>query len=297
MTAGREPRWRGWSGATPSMADSPRERDKVPGGQPRLLIMDVCGAFLRGLGGWIPVGRLVGLMAELGVDEQATRSAVSRMRQRDLLVAESRGGQRGYRLSEQGVSRLEQSDRRIFARPPTSAIAEGWVLVSFSIPEDDRDKRHQLRSRLEWLGFGKLSNGLWLAPRWIQPEAEEMVKGLGFADYVTMFQARHLGFGDLAELVARCWDLHELREMYREFIAAANPVARRARGGRVDGHRAYLDYMVTLHQWRKFPYLDPGLPAELLPRNWEGQRAADLFFEVRDRLERPARQFVAAYCA
>jgi phenylacetic acid degradation operon negative regulatory protein len=46
--------------------------------------------------------------------------------------------------------------------------------------------------------------------------------------------------------------------------------------------------------WRRLPYLDPGLPAELLPGDWTGSRAADLFFTLRERLEEPARAYVRA---
>jgi len=37
-------------------------------------------------------------------------------------------------------------------------------------------------------------------------------------------------------------------------------------------------------RWRKFPYLDPGLPQAVLPAGWEGARAAWLFFALHDRL-------------
>jgi phenylacetic acid degradation operon negative regulatory protein len=279
------------------MAASPLQRERGGSGQPRLLIMDVCGAFMRPLGGWLPVGKLVGLMAVVGVDEQATRSAVSRMRQRDLLVAETRDGQRGYRLSEKALVSLEESDRRIFARVHSATVAEGWVLVSYSVPEQERDKRHVLRSRLEWLGFGMLSSGLWLAPRWIQPELESTIKTLGYEEYVTVFAAHHLGFESLPDLVGRCWQLEDLRDLYVEFLASAGAVAERWRARPGDDRDAYVDYVFTLHQWRKFPYLDPGLPAELLPRRWEGQRAGDLFLELRDLLEQPARRFVAGFVA
>jgi phenylacetic acid degradation operon negative regulatory protein len=279
------------------MAASPHERGSA-GGQPRLLIMDVCGAFMRPLGGWLPIGKLVGLMAELNVDGQATRSAVSRMRQRGLLVPEAHGTQRGYRLSEAALASLEEADRRIFSPPPSSSVADGWVLVSFSIPEEERDKRHLLRSRLEWLGFGLLANGLWLAPRWIQPELEHMVKDLGFEEYVTVWAAGHLGFGDLSALVARCWDLVELRGMYSDFLTVARDIADRWRapaGATDDGRAAYVDYVSTLHQWRKFPYLDPGLPREVLPHGWEGRHAADLFHSLRRRLEPAAIAYVSEF--
>lgn len=278
---------------SPSLASSPRQYGRA--GQPRLLIMDVCGAFMRPLGGWMAVSKLVGLMSELGVDEQATRSAVSRMRQRGLLHSEERDGHRGYRLSEVALERLAESDRRIFSGVHTSTVAEGWVLVSYSIPEEERDKRHVLRSRLEWLGFGMLANGVWLAPRWIEAELELALKTLGYEEYVTVWAAGYLGFEDLSALVARCWDLVELRQLYAEFLATASATAKRWRKKDGDGRAAYVDYVSILHQWRKFPYLDPGLPAELLPKNWEGRKAAELFFELKEQLEAPALRFVADY--
>jgi len=32
-----------------------------------------------------------------------------------------------------------------------------------------------------------------------------------------------------------------------------------------------------VHEWRRFPFLDPQLPRELLPANWSGTKAAELF--------------------
>ena len=55
---------------------------------------------------------------------------------------------------------------------------------------------------------------------------------------------------------------------------------------------AFADYVRALTDWRRLPYLDPGLPAELLPEEWIGVRAADLFFALRARLEEPARAHV-----
>jgi phenylacetic acid degradation operon negative regulatory protein len=48
----------------------------------------------------------------------------------------------------------------------------------------------------------------------------------------------------------------------------------------------------VLTDWRRLPYLDPGLPAELLPDGWVGTRAADLFFALRALLEELARTYV-----
>jgi phenylacetic acid degradation operon negative regulatory protein len=34
---------------------------------------------------------------------------------------------------------------------------------------------------------------------------------------------------------------------------------------------------LLVHAWRKFPFLDPDLPAELLPSDWPRRRAHELF--------------------
>jgi phenylacetic acid degradation operon negative regulatory protein len=57
-------------------------------------------------------------------------------------------------------------------------------------------------------------------------------------------------------------------------------------------HEAFADYMRALTDWRRLPYSDPGLPAELLPSGWIGIRAADDFFALRALLEEPARAYV-----
>jgi phenylacetic acid degradation operon negative regulatory protein len=43
-----------------------------------------------------------------------------------------------------------------------------------------------------------------------------------------------------------------------------------------------------LTAWRRLPYLDPGIPLDLLPDGWPGGGAGDLFLELDDRLRGPA---------
>src|SRR3954462_13100225 len=98
--------------AVPAVADTAR---------PRSLLMTFFGAFVRELGGWIAVADLIGLMADLELDEQAVRSAVSRLKRRSVVVAERRDGAAGYRLTADGMAILEAGDARIFERPAAGA--------------------------------------------------------------------------------------------------------------------------------------------------------------------------------
>jgi phenylacetic acid degradation operon negative regulatory protein len=273
----------------------------MPGskGRPKSLILDLYGAYIRRLGGWMAVSSLITLMGQLGVDEQAVRSAVSRMTRRGLLAPETRAGVRGYRLSDEALRVVTEGDRRIFSTIQPAPLEDGWIVVAFSVPEDERDRRHVLRSRLTWMGFGMVANGVWMAPRRMLPELRELVRRLEFERYVHVFDGTYAGFEELERLVRRCWDLDGLGAMYREFLTEFQPVLKRWAGGspELDEPRAFVDYTSVLDRWRRFPYLDPGLPVELLPAGWEGRAAAELFFELRERLELPAVRHVEGVAA
>ena len=48
---------------------------------------------------------------------------------------------------------------------------------------------------------------------------------------------------------------------------------------------------LLVHAWRKFPFLDPDLPAELLPSGWPRRRAHELFAGRHARWGDPAQAY------
>jgi phenylacetic acid degradation operon negative regulatory protein len=264
------------------------------GQKPRALIVTVYGLYAREAGGWMSVASLIQLLAECGVDDPAVRSSVFRLKRRGLLTAAKVDGIAGYALSDSARTILAEGDRRIFERRRAEAD-EGWLLAVFSVPESERDKRHQLRSRLSWLGFGTVSAGVWVAPAHLLDETKETLQRQQLDSYVELFRADHLGFAGTAERVQQWWDLDRLRELYAAFLDQYAPVLTGYRRRRsVDPSRAFADYVSALTDWRRLPYLEPGLPVDVLPRDWIGTRAADTFFELRSRLAEPAHEFAAS---
>jgi phenylacetic acid degradation operon negative regulatory protein len=259
----------------------------------RSVLLDVYGAFVRELGGWIAVADLVRLLDVLGVEEQAARLAVSRFSRKGLLVRRKVEGRVGYELTDTAVALLAEGDQRIYSTLEPARLEDGWVLASFSVPEDVRERRHQLRSRLAWLGFGNLGGGLWLAPARVLPQTRQLVTGLGLEAHVDLFRGHHEAFGGAAALVARCWDVDRMRAAYRAYLDGFGGVLEAHQGDVDDEVRAFADFTAALHEWRKLPFVDPGLPTELLPGDWEGTAAATLFQAMRDALEPAARRFVA----
>ena len=279
--------------------------------QPRQLIVTVYGLYARIGGGWMSVASVVALLGDLGVDQQTVRSAISRLKQRGLLVASKRGRTAGYELSAEAGAILAEGDHRIFEHR-RAAVDDPWLLAVFSVPETERDKRHRLRSQLVRLGFGTVAAGVWVAPAHLRTVAADALVRHGLDGYADLFECEYVAFGDPKEKVREWWDLDQLSALYEEFLAAHRPVLakwahrrgeRRAGGGVgvgdgvEDGPEAFADYVRVLTDWRRLPYADPGLPASLLPEDWAGALAAELFAELRARLEEPARGHAVAATA
>ena len=298
--------------------NEPGEEVTAWSAQLRHLIVTIYGLYARSDGGWLSIASLIRLLADLGVDEPAVRSAISRLKRRGILLARRQDGSAGYQLSAGALAILREGDARIFRRH-RATLADGWLLAVFSVPEAERHRRHVLRSELAGLGFGMVAPGVWIVPAHPQDATAETLRRLGLDSYADLFHADHLAFGDPSAKIRRWWDLDELERRYQAFLQAYEPALRRwelgsgeAVGGwggvgsvggvesvggvggfgGFGGREAFADYVRLLTDWRRLPYADPGLPAELLPPDWIGLRAAEAFFTLRSLLEEPARAYV-----
>src|SRR5256885_1067390 len=113
--------------------------------------------------------------------------------------------------------------------------------------------------------------GEYALPRDTPVWTSMLVEELGLDAQAMSFTATYGEVGEQETMVARSWDLTELKDRYEDFID-------RFTGLHPSGGRAVLRAQTELvHEWRRFPFLDPQLPAELLPAKWSGTKAAELF--------------------
>lgn len=258
---------------------------------PQSLIITIYGAYSRPLGGWFAVSSLLSMLEVLEIDESSVRGTLSRLKRRGILVADKQGTSAGYALGISARRTFELGDARVLERrtPPPN---RGWVLAAFSIPETSRDLRYRLRSRLSRVGFTQVSGGLWIAPRQLEGDLRYLVTSLGVSEYVDIFTAEHSGFRDSGEAVDQWWDLGAIADLYEQFTAEYKSTAAYwKRTKDVDPTRAFADYTRVLTAWRPIPYLDPGLPAEFLPKGWPGTSATALFFGLHDKLAKTAMDY------
>lgn len=268
-----------------------RPRSPCGGGDTRLgqLIITVFGLYARGEHNWLSVASVVRLMADLGVEGQAVRSAISRLKRRGVLRSERHENAAGYSLADPTLEVLAEGDVRIFER--ARAVADdGWLVVVFSVPESEREKRHALRTSLTRLGFGTAAPGVWVAPGNLAGETRRTLERRGLSAYVDIFSGDHFAFGDLRSKVRTWWDLDELTALYADFLRRYRPVLDRTSAHGTTPLEAFRTYIPMLTQWRRLPYRDPGLPLSLLPPGWNGVTAGAMFDELNEALGGPARE-------
>lgn len=269
------------------------DMDSRPGSTTSLL-RTVIGLYLREAGGWMSAKDIVALMEALGTSGTVTRTALGRLRKKDVVQQEAREGVAGFILTEGAASMLARGDRRIY-NPRNMSPTDPWCLISFSIPETEREKRHQLRRRLHWIGCGTVAAGLWICADSLRPEVEEILADLQLRDLTTIFvtEAPLVG-GSLQEAVGGWWDLGYVATLHRDFIREHGRAVTPGSSAPVESSAAaFATYVRSIDTWRIIPYLDPGLPADFLPADWPGAEAAGLFQQIIAAYAEPSAEFVS----
>lgn len=266
------------------------------------LIVTVFGLY-RELRGAIPIAALIRMLGELGVEPAGVRSSVSRLKKREILVSSELDGAAAYSLAPQLGEVFREGDRRIFGRH--TEASDEWLLATFTVPETQRNLRHRIRMVLGRWGFGSVAPGLWIAPAGVAAAVRGRLAREHLDGYVEFFTAR---YGDpelLKAKVAQWWDLDGLERQYADFVqrhagsqqtrrqmAKSAPESRKSSAGDrsvADSREAFISYVPLVTEWRQLPYLDPGLPTDLLPAGWHGRAAENLFMELHARWSGPSR--------
>lgn len=233
------------------------------------------------------------LLGLLGQSEQAARSTLLRMRRRGWLDVERNGRRSRYRLSETGREITRQGDSRIF-EPTAGDWNQKWQLVIYSLPEEKRALRTELRKKLIWFGFGNLASGTWITPHNRQAELANVFKSLSVEAYVFMFEAQRIEALTNSDIVARCWDLASLEAKYAAFVARWQPrLAAFDRGELDSAEKRFKERFQLTFDFQPFPRIDPNLPAVLLPPTWSGHQARQIFTHYRHHLSQGLPDFIA----
>ncbi len=233
---------------------------------------------------------LVRILAPLEITSPAVRTAISRMVRQGWLEPVRLEDGRGYALTDRATQRLDDAASRIY-RTRANTWEGAWDLLVLD-PVPDRSSRERIRSGLAFLGYGPLTDSTWISPF---PSAEVTALLDAEAAAAARFEARD---DDARKRAGQAWDLEAIGAAYEVWHKFAQAVVNDptqvlgASGFRGEDEQAFAVRSHLVHEWRKFLFTDPGLPAQLLPADWPGQAAAKFFAEEAARLLPAASRFV-----
>jgi phenylacetic acid degradation operon negative regulatory protein len=216
---------------------------------------------------------LVRALEELGYRPQAARQALARSVKAGWLQTARHGRRSRLTLVPETAALLRTGAARIYSFGEDWTWDGRWLLIVLRVPEQRREVRHQVRTRLAWAGFGSLGGGLWISPHFDRESELLATLGDDSVAEVLSFEARPGSVGKPDRIITEAWDLDAVAAAYRDFIGRYS----RMRASRPDA--AFRAQTRLVHDWRKFPFLDPDLPEDLLPRRWPRVRAHALFHE------------------
>jgi phenylacetic acid degradation operon negative regulatory protein len=268
------------------LSDRPREHaagrrrlGTPPEGSARSLLLTVLGELVVPAGQPVWTASLLYVLAGLGVSEQTARQTFSRAADSGWLVSERFGREARWTVTREAVDIIDDITRRVLT---LNTIPERWdgdaLILIVTIPNDKRAARKRLHSALGWAGFGNPAPGLWASPHIDRAEeARQLIQELDLRDCTIAFigSTVDVGLADRA-IVRRAWNLDDVADRYAKLLA-------KFAGRKPEpGDDLLFTHLALVDEWRRFPYMDPQLPKDLLP-NWIGHRAADIFVDLHSR--------------
>ncbi len=258
------------------------------------MIFTIYGDYIRHYGNKIWIGSLIRLLKEFGHNEQSVRVAVSRMMKQGWIQSEKKGNKSYYFLTLRGEARMEEAAIRIFKLKPNDWDGK-WRMLMYTIPEEKRQIRDELRKELLWSGFGSFSNGCWISPNNLEKEVNLLIEKYDIQSYTDFFVSEYKGPQADKLLVEKSWPLLQIEENYQEFIATYSKKyfvhQSMMNENKMTDAECFVERTNLVHEYRKFLFTDPGLPKELLPEIWIGNHAAHLFEQYYKLLAQSASRF------
>lgn len=145
-----------------------------------------------------------------------------------------------------------------------------WRVVIFDLPERERKYRLLLVEKLTEIGFAPLSRGAYISPFSLLSVAQKMANYWGINQHLSLLTVEKINND---KNITECWNLKEINTKYTNFIKMTTRIQRHARLWPIQAkemEQAFAEIFA----------LDPHLPKELLPKDWQGQAAYDTFKEI-----------------
>ncbi|WP_028927289.1 PaaX family transcriptional regulator [Pseudonocardia acaciae] len=261
------------------------DRPTIPA---REIVLDLLGGFVRHDTGRISMQAMAELMGAFGTSPDATRVVISRLRREGWVAVQREGRRSVITMTDQTSQLMRAGEGRLYRRD--GDLWDGrWRMIIYTVPEARRATRIRIRRILDWHGFGPLATSTWICSH---DRLDAALEEIGEEPELRLdpLVASSISAEHDRVMANRCWDLRRLNEEYAEFIDRYSRFDDAALADLSDQDSFALRVEV-LYGYRNASFHDPDLHPRLLPNDWRGRIAHQLFLRVYGILEEPAAKY------
>lgn len=213
---------------------------------------------------------------------ERTKSAIRRTVE-DLLAAGDiermiDKGALKFKITSSGKVRIEK--QITFNKFKEDRWVGKWQIIIFDIPEREKKLRGALREKLTTLGFKRWQESVYLSPFKITAEISEFIKTHDLAHYIIIFESKKISFLTNEEIARKIWDLETLNTAYREIIRLCGNLNSELNKKKIHQEKIIELWQKARETYHELLLIDSGLPKELLPNDWLGKEARELFLKT-----------------
>ena len=215
--------------------------------------------------------------------QTAYYSAMSRLRKAGLAVkADSTGKLPHLRLTSQAKDRLPPYHAPdLLWNTKWNGI---WYMIIFDVPEKERHYRDNLRGFLKRLHMGCLQKSVWVTPRDIRPEYDDLEQAANIHAISYLLESRTVLHQETAEIVENAWDFGWLQELHARYLSIFGKNLQLLK--ELDHNEEALMNLLYAEAEAYIQCMrpDPLLPNELLPKGYLGKEVFKLHQKTRSTI-------------
>ena len=234
------------------------------------LILTIFGDSISAHGGTIWLGSLIKLVARLGISQRLVRTSVFRLTENGILQSQQIGRRSFYSLADKGFRQFSSAAERIYRYHQTVWDGE-WRLVFTTFKNISSEDKERFQKELLWLGFNRLSAGVYAHPTANIGEVKRIIKEMGIEDCVATMKAKSTDDEPIkasSNLVKYCFNFKAIEVEYQSFIEYFQGVQREAEATSEtdkDPELCFLLRTILIHKFRHLLLHEPELPRALVP--------------------------------
>jgi phenylacetic acid degradation operon negative regulatory protein len=232
------------------------------------------------LGDLISTGGRSELWKHTYPNRSAYHNSMSRLRKSGLLVQHHDDGKLPHlRLTEQGHHFLPayHFPEKLW----DTRWNQIWYTLIFDVPEKERHYRDTLRGFLKRMRMGCLQKSVWITPRDIRPEYDDLEQAANIHAVSYLFESRTVLHHEALEMVLNSWNFDRLAELHERYLTIFKENLQLLEEVDHDPSALMLLLRNEAEAYIQCMRPDPLLPDELLPKGYLGKEVYQLHKQLR----------------